>query len=732
MMRTVFPQGDGQARSRRADRDRPAAGTDAAAPARGRLRGFAALLVGVGMVGIAAVGGALAGARAFMDGLGPLDLTAAEHRSTIVVDRDGRLLRPFVTVDGRWRLPLDPSDVDADYLKLLYAYEDDRFRQHGGVDWRAMGRAVVQFATSGRVVSGASTLTMQVARLIEPRDERNVAAKLRQIARASELERRFSKDQILAIYLRLAPEGGNIEGIRAASYAYFGKEPRRLSHAEAALLVALPQSPELRRPDRRPDLARRARDRVLDRALAKGVLTAAEVARAKAEPVPTGRQPFPVHAPHLSEQLVAERPEERVHRTTIDARLQTSLEALASARVQSLGPKVSVAIVVVDNATGEVHAHVGGADYFATERAGSVDLARAFRSPGSALKPFIYALAFENGIAHPETVLEDRPARYGAWAPENFDQSFHGTVTARRALQNSLNVPAVELLGAVGPARLIARLKSAGAEIEMPREAAPGLAVGLGGLGIRLVDAARLYTAFARGGETIPLTWRRDEPGPETQRNRFVDPVSAWYVADILKGAPPPTNGTQGLIAFKTGTSYGYRDAWAVGFDKRWTIAVWVGRPDGAPVVGLVGRLVAAPILFDAYARIGTPPETVPQPRDTLVATSTTLPPPLRHLRRDIPKTVSAATEAALAISFPPDGARIDLGLARFGPEVAGPLALKALGGVPPLVWMVNGVPVTTADSRRTAFWQPDGAGYSQVSVIDARGSTASVRVRLD
>lgn len=699
----------------------------------GRLRRLAAAVAGLGLATAAGLAGAVKGGLDYAGALGPIDFSGAEMRSTVVLDRDGRLLRPFTTEDGRWRLPVEVADVDPDYFRILFAYEDARFRTHRGVDPEAMARAAWQLLANRRVVSGASTLTMQVARLIEPRDERTVSAKIRQVARALELERRFSKDEILNLYLRLAPQGGNVEGIRAASLAYFGKEPRRLSHAEAALLVALPQSPEARRPDRRPDLARRARDRVLDRAERKGVLTAREAERARAEPVPTGRLPFPMIAPHLSEQLVAERPDLKVHRTTIDHRLQASLETLAAERVPGLGAKVSAAIVVVDNATGEVLAHVGGGDYFATDRAGAVDLARAFRSPGSALKPFIYALAFENGIAHPETVLEDRPSRYGAWAPENFDQSFHGTVTARKALQNSLNVPAVELLAAVGPARLIARLRAAGAEVNVPRDAAPGLAIGLGGLGIRLVDAARLYTAFARGGETIPLVWRREEaeqpPGPTA---RFVDPVSAWYIADVLKGAPPPMNAVAGQIAFKTGTSYGYRDAWAIGFDRRWTVAVWTGRPDGAPVNGLVGRLVAAPILFDAFSRRSTPPEPVPAPRHILTATTATLPPPLRHTRKDIPKTVSATAQQALVISYPPDGARIDLGLARFGRDVAGPLALKALGGVPPFVWMVNGAPVPAADSRRNAFWQPDGAGFAQVSVIDSAGATATVRVRLE
>jgi penicillin-binding protein 1C len=358
-------------------------------------------------------------------------------------------------------------------------------------------------------------------------------------------------------------------------------------------------------------------------------------------------------------------------------------------------------------------------------------MAQAVRSPGSALKPFIYALAFENGLAHPETILDDRPSRFGRDAPENYDLSAQRTVTARRALQLSLNVTAVELLADVGPARFLARLRQAGADIVVPKEAAPGLAVGLGGLGIRLTDLVRLYAGLGRGGDAPALQWRADLPPTGEAGRRIAEPLSSWYVFDILRGAPPPANSPAGRIAFKTGTSYGYRDAWAVGFDKRVTIGVWVGRPDGAAVPGLVGRQVAAPILFDAFARLGGEPEPIAAPRDALFATSATLPPPLRRLRRDAPRSVAAAANAPLKIAFPPDGARVDLGLSA-GPTPDASLALKALGGVPPLTRMVKGRPVGEPEARRQGAWRPDGAGFARVSVMDAAGATDSVMVRLE
>ena len=312
----------------------------------------------------------------FVDALGPLDLSAAEKRSTVVLDRDGRLLRPFATADGRWRLPVAAADVDPRFLAMLKAYEDRRFDRHPGIDPMALLRAAGQLLAHGRVVSGGSTLTMQVARLLEPREERTLAAKARQLVRAVQLERRLSKPEILALYLTLAPYGGNLEGTRAATLAYFGREPKRLSFAEAALLVALPQSPETRRPDRFAADARRARDRVLDRASPRGLLNAAEARAAKAEDVPAARRPFPMLAAHATEAAVAERPDAKVHRLAIDGRLQASLETLVRERLEPMNAQLSAAILVIDNDFGEVRAHVGSAGYLSRDRAGAVDMTR--------------------------------------------------------------------------------------------------------------------------------------------------------------------------------------------------------------------------------------------------------------------------------------------------------------------------------------------------------------------
>ena len=685
-------------------------------------------LCAVALAGCVATAALIAAGWAWIAALGPARLGQGLSYSTLVVDRDGRLLRPFTTHEGRWRLPATREDVDPRFLNLLFAYEDKRFSSHFGVDVLALGRAVSQLIVNGRIVSGASTLTMQVARLLEPRDERTFLAKLRQIVRAIEIERALSKDEILALYLSLAPYGGNLEGVRAASLAYFGKEPRRLTLAEAALLVGLPQSPEHRRPDRSEDAARRARARVLDRIAVAGLVPADEVERARHEPVPHGRKPMPMLAPHAADAIVAAAPGRSFHRLTIDAALQKSLEELARERARALGPHISTAILAVDQATGEVLARVTSADYFDATRAGQVDMTSAVRSPGSTLKPFIYGLGFEDGLIHPETLIEDRPLRYGSYAPENFDLTFQGTVTVRRALQLSLNVPAVAVLEKVGASRFTARLAQAGGSLTLPKGEAPGLAMSLGGVGVTLNDLVMLYTGLARLGTATPLVERIADNGAAPAPRRLMEPVAAWYVGNVLLGTPPPDNAAAGRIAYKTGTSYGYRDAWAVGFDGKRTIGVWVGRPDGTPVPGLIGRAAAAPILFDAFARTGKLPAPLPgMPKGTLVAATGKLPPPLQRFRAG--RLAGEGAEPQLRIMFPPNGAKLELAHAEG--DKPDPVALKIAGGVGTVTVMVNGMPLPTVAGRRTLFFEPEGPGFVRLTVMDSKGATDSVIVRL-
>jgi penicillin-binding protein 1C len=404
------------------------------------------------------------------------------------------------------------------------------------------------------------------------------------------------------------------------------------------------------------------------------------------------------------------------------------LETLARDRGVTLGPNISVAIVAVDNASGEVLARVGSPDYFDDRRAGQVDMSRAVRSPGSTLKPFIYGLAFEDGLVHPESLIDDRPIRFGDYAPQDFDMTFQGTVPVRKALQLSLNVPAIALLDRVGASRLSARLKQAGANLVLPKEEAPGLAMGLGGVGITLQDLAMLYAGLPRLGTTRPL---REIMNDKDARDslRLMDQVAAWQVGNVLMGTPPPENAAHNRIAFKTGTSYGYRDAWSVGFDGRMTIGVWVGRPDGSPVPGLVGRSAAAPILFDAFARTGKLPMALPRPpKGALLASNAKLPLPLRRFR-PIGELIRTGGEQALHIQFPLDGSRISVD--RLDGADAAEMPVRVAGGVLPITMLVNGTAVGEIDGRRQRLIDPPGPGFARLTVIDAAGAADTVVVRI-
>ena len=639
--------------------------------------------------------------------------------SVEVLDRDGDLLRAYTVADGRWRLALPPDKVDPQYLRMLLAYEDKRFRDHAGVDPQSMTRAVLQAVWNGRVVSGGSTLTMQVARLLEEGTTGEVGGKLRQMRVALALERRLSKDQILQLYLHLAPFGGNLEGVRAASISYFGKEPHRLTPAESALLVAIPQSPESRRPDRAADRAEAARNRVLARAVEEGVIDPEEAEAALREAVPGLRKPFPALAPHLADRARAEEPQAGAHRLTLDGDLQKTLEALALEAVAGKGERLQVAILVADHASGEILASVGSAGYQADLRQGFVDMTRALRSPGSTLKPLVYALAFDEGLGHPETMIDDRPMSFGAYAPQNFDKLYMGTIRLREALQLSRNVPVVALTEAMGPARLISAMQKAGMQPVFPGDQ-PGLAIALGGVGVTLSDMVQLYATLARGGVVRPLSFRLDAEVPEGQR--VVSEVAAWQVGDILAGLAPPPGAPSNRLAYKTGTSYGHRDAWAIGFDGSHVIGVWMGRADGTPVPGAFGADVAAPVLFQAFNRLKGKLDPQPAaPASALLVANAELPQPLQRFRSRLAAFEAAAD--APAVAFPPDGAEVEL--------LAAGLKVKVAGGTAPFTWLADGVPVVVGLDAREAMLAMPGAGFVTLSVIDAEGRSDRVQVQV-
>ncbi|QQS12487.1 MAG: penicillin-binding protein 1C [Rhodospirillales bacterium] len=702
----------------------------------------------------AVAAGLLAAGLLTLDRLAPPDLSRYRAVSVEVRDADDRLMRTFTTPDGKWRLATRRQDVDSGYLSLLKAYEDQRFDSHIGVDPLAAMRALEQFATRGRIVSGASTLSMQAARLLEPRPNRSWSGKLKQAARALQLEWRYSKDEILSIYLTLAPFGGNIEGVRAASLLYFGKEPSRLTLAESAFLVGLPQSPERRRPDRFPDRAHVARDMVRMRAHARGAIDAATLAEALKRPAPARRLAMPSAAPHLAQHLATGAAPGAI-RTTLRSEIQNAVARLAEDERRRAGDSPDIAIVVVDNRRSAVVAWYGGDP---SGRHAQVDLVRARRSPGSALKPFIYGLAFDEGIAHPETLVDDAPTRFGDWMPRNFDRDHQGTLTVRRALQHSLNVPAVAALDRVGSGRFLAALRQAGVAPALPRseQAGGSLAVALGGVALSPLEMATLYAALANDGVVVKPRLRASDSADAV--HRLVTPASAWHLADILAGAPLPEGwanlprmwdgqvATDRALAFKTGTSYGFRDAWAAGWTAAYTVVVWTGHADGTPRPGHYGRQSALPLLLKAFDRLPAEDSARrPAPADALVvAHNRDLPPLLRTLQttatrlqaataptasREVrPAAPTAATPRQTIrpprILFPTADATVELG-------GAATVALRAEGGSGKLRWLVDGKPLDADPFRAHPAWKPDGPGLARLTVIDADGRSASVNVRV-
>lgn len=629
--------------------------------------------------------------------------------------RDGSLLRAFAVENGRMRMALRLEQADPQFIAMLIAYEDKRFFKHSGVDPRAMIRAAGQAIWHGRIVSGASTLTMQVARLLENTGTGSRAGKLRQMRVALALERRLTKDEILTLYLHHAPYGGPVEGLRAASYAWFGKEPHRLTQAEAALLIALPQSPESRRPDRHPEAARVARQRVLARLSLKPDHRQVDV--------PYRMQTFPQNAPHLAATLRREAPERRKHHTTIDAELQRKMETLARRAVEGQASGVSAAIMIADHQTGAVLAHVGSPAFSAEDGAlGFVDMTAALRSPGSTLKPLVYGLAFDEGLVHPDTLINDAPVSFGTYAPQNFDGQFRGMLTVRDALVLSLNIPPILLTHELGAPRLMAGLRRAGTRPELPTGEA-GLAIALGGVGLRLSDLVQLYAGIAQGGRALPLHVEQQTTTPNPQH--FMSPVAAWQLSHILSDIAPPKGvaAAMGQVAYKTGTSYGHRDAWAIGFDGKHVIGVWLGRPDGTPVPGAFGGTFAAPILFEAFGRISTDRVPLPPPpADALILGTAHLPEPLREFHGR--STAFSDTANSPTFTFPPNGAV----LRRSGFGV--PIKLRA--GVLPLTVLVDGMPMVTKMRGRDVVLPLENAGFTRISVVDAAGRSDSVEIRLD
>lgn len=543
-----------------------------------------------------------------------------------VADREGTPLRLFLPADERWRLPVTLDELPPELISAVIASEDRRFGRHPGVDPLAVARAAWTNLRAGRVVSGASTLPMQVARMAEPRP-RTLGSKAIEAFRALQLAWHRSEDEVLTLYLNLTPYSGNLEGVGAASRFLFGKEPKHLSLGEIALLVTLPRSPVAYDPIRRPATARAARDRVLDQLAERGAVSSEAAAEARKQPMPPVLAAVPFEAPHFARHAATQARRRDLGpriATTLDLELQRAAESQVRRWIDVLRDRGigNAAAVVIEHGRGlrprSVRAWVGSAEFHEALFQGQVDGVLALRSPGSTLKPFLYALAFDRGLLIPDSWLLDVPRDYAGYVPENYDGLYYGRVTAREALIQSLNAPAVALLARVGLTDFLGLLRRGGLESLDRPAGSYGLPLILGAVEVPLVDLAGLYASLAEEGAHRPLAMFKAPKGVaegaaegaaegrRSQPERLLSRQAAWQVTEVLTDLErPDLPGSWELtrdapqVAWKTGTSYGHRDAWAVGFTRRFTVGVWVGHFDGTAVEGISGARDAAPLLFD-------------------------------------------------------------------------------------------------------------------------------------
>jgi penicillin-binding protein 1C len=626
---------------------------------------------------------------------GAIDQTRLTYASYIT-DSQGELLHVLMADDERYRLQTQAKDVDPTFIDLLLAYEDQRYYQHHGVDWLAMARASWQLASRGYIVSGGSTLTMQSIRLMEP-NPRTVWNKLDQMRKAIALERSHTKEQILSLYLSLAPYGSNIEGVQMASLSWFGKWANELTPAESALLVALPQSPERRRPDRFPKRADEARQIVLERALHKGIIDDDYLTTALLSPLPKRIKSMPKMAPHLAYKLRAEGHYQA--NTTLNSEYQSTLNTIATqTRLKS---NTNIAMLLANAKTGEIHAYVGSQSYTDFNKQGAVDYSQAIRSPGSTLKPFIYAQAASEQLIHLNGMIKDERINIQGYQPQNLNRRFYGDITIGEALQRSLNIPAVKVLHKLGPERFKSKL----AQANIPLRQGQGLPIALGGAGLTLHELVSLYTALGNKGKVTNVS------ATNTNNNISHNIFGADQIAQINHLLSNNTAGAGRLhgrikrqaIAYKTGTGPGGSDAWAIGTNGDYVVGIWIGSPKGEHVANNTGLGEAVPVMNRVFD--GLPTGLLEQ-----------------ELPAEAPEVLASfdKRKSKLTVRFPEDGSVIE---AR---NKTIPLPIVLENAVYPVLVLVNNqVPrwVTQTNSH-VALHQN---GTYDVKMVDTMGRAANI-----
>ena len=550
--------------------------------------------------------------------------------STIITDADGVMMHTFLSADDKWRMFVELKEITPTLRKAILAKEDKYFLYHFGVNPVAIIRAIFNNITKNRRTSGASTITMQVVRMLNP-DERTYFNKISEIFQAIQLEIYYSKDEILQMYLNLVPYGSNIEGIKSASYLYFQKSPDRLSLAEVTTLTIIPNRPTSLRLGIRNPLIVEERNKWLNRFLKAEVFDNQSINDALREPLNVARHEAPKDAPHLSLRLKKQFPDQAIIRSSIKQATQAKVEQMVANyvnRTRAMNIN-NASVLVINNETMEVQAYIGSAGFNDKIDGGQVDGVQAIRSPGSALKPLLYATAFDKGIITPKNIINDVPTNFNGFEPENFDRKFNGKVSVEFALANSLNIPAVKIVRDLGKANLIEQLKKANFQTVRKQEKDLGLSIVLGGCGVTLEEMTQLYAAFANNGNWQKCSMIKSSPSNRGggRDGLLISPSATYLITEILaqiKRPDLPNNFdyTYRLpkIAWKTGTSFGKRDAWSIGYNKKYTVGVWVGNFSGEGVPELSGAEIATPLLFQIFNTIdyNTSGEWFRQPKEVV------------------------------------------------------------------------------------------------------------------
>lgn len=622
-----------------------------------------------------------------LDHLYPLNLSRYHDQSIQIKDRDGKLLHVSLSKDQQWRLPA--QQLPSHYLDLLIHYEDRYFYQHPGVNPAAIIRATIQNAANGRTVSGASTLTMQTARLLQPHPERSLSAKIREALRALQLEWHYSKAEILDIYATLAPMGGNHEGISAAAWHYFNKPAQNLSLGETAWLVVLPQSPNHYI---HPEYAIDARNKVLNRAESAGIINAVEADHARKQPLNIGNYALPRNAPHYTHTL---HKLSREIMTSIDGQLQRDAEQLLQHAAQQLPQPATLAAAIIDNSSSEYLLYIGSAMPYSQPRLGYVDMLQAIRSPGSTLKPFIYLFAFDWLNYHPLSTIADTPISQQSYRPSNYDGRFLGNITMQQALSRSRNIPAVRLLAEIEADYFATTLRKHGLALYFPNNATPNLSLALGGVGIRATELLQLYRQLAN------CTFHPS--------STLAEQSACANVTRILQQTTT-LNYDGEAMAVKTGTAYGWRDRWVLAYSRDYTLLLWAGRADG----GYSEQRSSAEALLPLAQQLINllPPHKKPINH---------LPPLQRNIaaqRIRLHSQSDPVDSQAFTVTTPLNNSQIDWQENRA-------IQLSVKGGQPPYLWLINNQYLTSSNANHISY-QADSNGHYHLSVIDQNGQTAN------